>query len=286
MTKLTFDAGLQTDPALQSGGRLIAYSSNVGGNFDIYVQPVDGGNAVPVTRNSAHDWQPDWSAKDQIVFRSERDGGGLYVVPQTGGHEQQVASFGHRPQWSPDGSRIVFLSSQRSYGRRLYVVGLDGVAPTECAQCGAPAAFGWYPAGLRLTLFSTEAAPQVRPHLLTVDLDPATTDVWDVSPEVDASFREQRVAVVPGEPVRWKADASGFYFIGVSSGVAATWMVDVKPEIRVVSGGPHRMTTMGEQNSGLTISRTGDLAFGAASGNAQVWSFPLKRGGSNNHPWP
>ena len=45
--RLTFDAGLQTDPALQPGGRLIAYSSNVGGNFDIYVQPVDGGNAVP-----------------------------------------------------------------------------------------------------------------------------------------------------------------------------------------------------------------------------------------------
>ena len=103
---------------------------------------------------------------------------------------------------------------------------------------------------------------------------------WQVSPEVDASFREQRVAVLAEEPVRWKADASAFYFIGISSGVAATWMVDVKPDMRVVSGGPHRLTTMVEQNSGLTISRTGDVvAFGAASGNAQVWSFPLDAAG-------
>ena len=89
------------------------------------------------------------------------------------------------------------------------------------------------------------------------------------------------------EPVRWKADASAFYFIGISSGVAATWMVDVKPDMRVVSGGPHRLTTMGERNTGLTISRTGDVvAFGAASGNAQVWSFPLDAAGRITAPRP
>ena len=54
--------------------------------------------AIPyqVTNHPAHDWQPDWSVKDQIVFRSERDGGGLYVVAPTGGHERRVAEFGHR----------------------------------------------------------------------------------------------------------------------------------------------------------------------------------------------
>ena len=77
--RLTFEEGLQTDPTMSPDGRFVAYSSSRAGNFDIYTQPVAGGNAVPVTNHPAHDWQPDWSVKDQIVFRSERDGGGLYV---------------------------------------------------------------------------------------------------------------------------------------------------------------------------------------------------------------
>ena len=40
-----------------------------------------------------------------IVFRSERDGGGLFVVSALGGAERRLASFGVQPKWSPDGSR-------------------------------------------------------------------------------------------------------------------------------------------------------------------------------------
>ena len=105
-TRLTFDPGLQTEPTFSPDGRSIAYSSNKSGNYDIWQQPVAGGDAIQVTKDPADDWQPHWSPNgDRIAFRSERGGGGIFVVPTTGGHEERITESGFRPRWSPNGSR-------------------------------------------------------------------------------------------------------------------------------------------------------------------------------------
>ena len=81
------DPGLQTDVTWSPDGRFIAFASDRAGNFDIWVQPVSGGDAVQVTKSLGQDTEPDWSPDGStIVFRSERDGGGLFVVPVTRRH--------------------------------------------------------------------------------------------------------------------------------------------------------------------------------------------------------
>ena len=44
LTRLTFDDGLQIGATWSPDGRFIAYSSNRGGKFDIWVQQVSGGD--------------------------------------------------------------------------------------------------------------------------------------------------------------------------------------------------------------------------------------------------
>ena len=52
LTRLTFAQGLQTDVTFSPDGRFIAYASDQGGNFDIWVQPTGGGgDPVQVTKS-------------------------------------------------------------------------------------------------------------------------------------------------------------------------------------------------------------------------------------------
>jgi len=129
LTRITFDSGLQIGATWSPDGRLIAYSSDRGGKFDIWVQQVSGGDPVQVTHGSGQNWQPDWSPDGKyIAYRTEQSDGGLYVIPALGGTslERKVSTFGCYPRWSPDSSKILFQSNRWPDGSRFYIVGLDG----------------------------------------------------------------------------------------------------------------------------------------------------------------
>jgi eukaryotic-like serine/threonine-protein kinase len=109
LTRLTFGGGLQAEATWSLDGRSIAYASDQGGNSDIWVQSLGGGDPVQLTRSPGEDTEPSWSPDGRnIVFRSDREGGGLFVVPAVGGPERQLTSVGWHPQWTPEGSQILF----------------------------------------------------------------------------------------------------------------------------------------------------------------------------------
>ena len=60
LTRATYDAGLTCDSALSPDGKLLAYASDRAGkgNLDIWVQPVNGGDAVQLTRDEADESEP------------------------------------------------------------------------------------------------------------------------------------------------------------------------------------------------------------------------------------
>jgi Tol biopolymer transport system component/DNA-binding winged helix-turn-helix (wHTH) protein len=109
--QLTRDSGLTTDPAISRDGRLLAYASDRGGtgNLDLWVQHMAGGEARRLAGHPADDREPDISPDaSEVIFRSERDGGGIYVVPTLGGAARPLIPGGYVPRYSPDGSRVAY----------------------------------------------------------------------------------------------------------------------------------------------------------------------------------
>jgi DNA-binding winged helix-turn-helix (wHTH) protein len=176
LTRVTFDSGLQMGATWSPDGRLIAYSSDRGGKFDIWLQQVSGGDPVQVTHGPSQNWQPDWSPDGRyIAYRSEEGEGGIYVIPALGGAAlmRKIAPFGYYPRWSPDGSQILFRTTQYLGLNRFYVVGLEGGEPREVltqfhTQDGYTAmAAAWYPDGKRISAWTMG---ERTPDFWTVDV--------------------------------------------------------------------------------------------------------------------
>ncbi len=277
LSRVTYEPGLQAEPTWSPEGRLIAYTSDGEGNFDIWTQSVDGGNLVQVTKDPAHDWQPDWSPKENlIVFRSERAGGGLFVVPALGGHVRKLASFGYRPRWSPDGTQVLFHSS-RLLGSveppKAYTVALDGYPPREIlseyrvGRWQETASVVWHPDSRRVSLWG-------KPHegggegLWTVPLEdgtPVKSPYRALDDVVDAKLCD----------FTWAPSGDALYFEGVSRDVTNLWKIKVDAETHLASGS-ERLTTGPGKDTDMALSPDGKrLAFVPRTESIRIWSLPF-----------
>ncbi len=118
LVQLTNDAGLTMDPAVSPDGKLLAYASDRadGRNLNIWVQQLQAdGTAVQLTHFDAEANQPSFSPDgSKIVFRSARDGGGIYAISTIGGEANRLAAGGWNPRFSPDGRWIAFWAGFHS----------------------------------------------------------------------------------------------------------------------------------------------------------------------------
>jgi Tol biopolymer transport system component/DNA-binding winged helix-turn-helix (wHTH) protein len=282
LIRLTFDAGLQSEPTWSPDGRWIAYSSDRSGNFDIWVRPIAGGDPVQVTKSPAHDWQPDWSPTgNQIVFRSERNGGGLFVVPQSGGAEHKIADFGYLPRWSRDGSQILFSSSALQYigeAPRLYVVGLDGSPPREVLAeflseiiYEGMTGFAWRPDGQRISIWANHK--RLGRGFWTLPLAGGAVIKSEITTEVERQIKAHAVTL---NNFLWAPTGRYLYFEGVSHGVRNLWRVTVEPQTLRWVAGPDRLTTSPGEDSDIAISADGKkIAFTTRLERTRVWSLPF-----------
>jgi Tol biopolymer transport system component/DNA-binding winged helix-turn-helix (wHTH) protein len=289
LTRLTFDDGLQAGATWSPDGRFIAYSSDRGEKFDIWIQQIGGGVPIQITKQPGQNLQPAWSPDGKfIAYRSEQGNGGIYVIPALGGAglERKIAPFGYFPQWSPDSSQVLFRThfTAIGYSNRFYVARLDGSPPREVLGewisqnkfWGTSAA--WHPDGKRITVWVGTSSPT--PAFWTVPLAGGPGIEVEIPPAIQRELAEASGDAKAGLQLGdyrfcWSPLGNAIYFERGYRGVRNIWKLTVDPRtLRATS--IDRLTTGPGPDAGVAVSRDGRrLAFTAKSQRIQTWLFPF-----------
>ncbi len=288
-TILTADAGLSAYPALSQDGSLVAYASDRsgGGNLDIWVQQVRGGEPIRLTHEEADDSDPDISPdRTRIAFRSERAGGGVYVVPALGGGTATLLVPGCRnPRFSPDGNSIACWTGREGTGgyepgsAKVFVVPAGGGELKQIhPEFGAALYPVWSPKGNGLLVLGRP--DKKAPYDDAVD--------WWLLPLADSSpprqtgalkkFKERRLRAPIGQmhiaPASWVADPSRALFSAATGDSANVWQVPLDTETGAVQAQPSRLTA----GTGLDLhaaTASGRLVYSSLSLNIDIWALPI-----------
>ena len=270
LTRLTYGPGLQTDVSWSPDGRRVAYAWNRDGNFDIWVQSIDGGDPTRVTSSPADETQPAWSPDGQrLVLRSEDDGGGLVTVDLKGGTVRRIAPDGRRPAWMPNGREVVFVDSDMPHA--AFIVAADGgEAPRRILEAELSrtiwTASAIHPEG-RLSVFT----PKVAAGFFVADRTHSRLNAVDTSAAAPLGFLDPDVI----RNISWNPDGTALIVEALSDGVPTLWRVPVEP-VSLRWRTPERLTTAAASAQAAAVSPDGTrVAFTTAPASTRAWLFPF-----------
>ena len=288
LTRLTFDEGLQFQGTWSPDGRFIAYTSDRGGKFDIWVQEISGGNPVQLTSRPGNNWQPDWSPDGKYIgYRSEAREGGIYIIPALGGAglERKVSDFGFYPRWSPDSSQLLFQTHTNNFvslGNKFFVVGLDGAAPQEVFSgwkvSEIPVSAIWYPDGKRITVWTWPPSfRSIIPTFWTLPIEGGSATKLQVAPSVVEQLNKISAGPEPNWDFKFSWSPSGrtIYFEKTLKSAQNIWRMSIDPATSRAES-IERLTTGPGRDTEFSMSADETrLAFTNESRHVREWLFPM-----------
>src|SRR5687767_13310685 len=251
---LTSQSGIEDLPSIAADGKTFVYVTSVSGNADILLQRVDGRNAINLTKDTAQDdthpaFSPDGS---QIAFRSEREGGGIFLMGATGESVRRLTDFGFNPAWSPDGKQIAVADEGISSPltrelnlSRLWAIDVATGAKRLITE-GDAVQPSWSPHGDRIAYWAIPPGGGQR-------------DVWTVP--AGGGSASGAVAVTTAEAVDWNPiwspDGRFLYFSSDRSGTMNLWRVPIEEKTGQVLGDAEPVTVPSRWCGNLSIDRGG-----------------------------
>lgn len=288
LTRLTFDSGLSTDPAISPDGGLLAYASDRDGrgNLDIWVRQLAGGEPIQVTRDPADESEPAFSADGtKIAYRSNRGGGGIYVTSALGGgsEPQMLATGGHAPRFSPDGKWITFYTgdmsslTRRPMRSKLFLMNLSS-GQTRQIQPQLAAAYDaiWSPDSKHI-LFSGSAIGHVK----------APIDWYVIPVNGGNAIPTGAVDILSGQglsdviPHVW-ADGNDVLFSAAFGDSRNIWRQSISGQQWHAKGAAKRLTSGTGIEAGaslVSLLPSKRLVFSVLSSRINLWTLPLDRSG-------
>lgn len=269
----------------------MAYASDRGeeGNLDIWLQQIGTEERVRVTNHETDDYDPSLSPDGtKIAFRSERNGGGVYLVPALGGEARLIAAKGRGPRFSPDGNSIAYWvgatgSAFLPGSSKIYVVPASGgearVVRPEFVAAFSPI---WSPDGKELLFLGR----------LDRKIDAEESVDWWIAPVQGGTARRTGAlgefnlrGFGPPEgqdwitPTTWQAEGNRILFSATRADSTNVWELALSARTGRVTGPVLRRTsgTGVELQAAVTTgaTRRPALIYSSLTFNAAVWSLPI-----------
>ena len=273
--QLTNAPGLELDPELSPDGKLLAYAAGPLLMTHIYVRPTEGGRPVEVTHAVAggHRW-PHWSPDGtRILFVS--------ILADTQFVDVIPALGGpvrHLVARAGEIMSAVWSPDGKSIAyappRAVVVQRLDGGTPDTLARVEEPNSLSWSPDGSRIAYVESNGAFTVGTAF--GNMAPSAIEVVPViggSP-VPVTSREFQNS----NPV-WSRDSRSLLFLSTREGQRDLYRVRLAKSGTPV-GRPERITTGLRAHSAAMGPDGGTLLYTALSLQANVWSIRIPQRGS------
>jgi eukaryotic-like serine/threonine-protein kinase len=259
--RITPDEVLCTAPSFAPDDHSIVYAQRDAGTWHIYERDLNTSAWTELTPGSSSDddYQPAWSPDGKnIVFRSERDGGGLFLLNTQSRAVSRLTNSGYNPTWSPDGRKIAFSTGSfkdpvetSANGSSLEVIDLvtrqiHKLASVQPAASSLQPA--WSPHGYRIAYWDTE--PNGDRDIWTVD-----AANLDKGPRAVAVMHDSWTDWSPA----WSADGHYLYFSSDRSGAMTLWRVPVNERSGRTSGNLEPVPTPSSFTGWATFAHSGKL---------------------------
>ncbi len=222
LTAVTHEPGPESFPSLSPDGREFVYSIgplDYFGESDIYRRDVGLDRAFNLTPDSpGADLQPAFSPDGNLIaFRSDRNGGGIFLMRRDGTAVRALTHEGYNPAWSPDGTEIAYATvhtmaspfANSGAASALWKVNVE-TGERRMLRASGAAQPSWSPHGDRIAFWADRT------------ISTCARDGSDVVVAVEAAM--------PGtsnwNPV-WSRDSTYLYFISNRNGPMHLWRVRI-----------------------------------------------------------
>jgi Tol biopolymer transport system component len=250
-------SGVEAQPSLSPDGRSVAYVSNRGNQWDVYVGLVTGGRPVRITNDPNLETRPRWSRDGSRLLFARLNEAGLFDIweaPALGGAARRIVLNGVHPTWSADGRSIAYSS-----GGVLWICDASGANARAVTGREAPVAH-YQPAfshdGSLLAFVRRREGPYGELAVANV----ATGAVRDVT-------RDDALAMSPV----WSPDDRFIYFASSRGGTVNVWKTPAE------SGEPQQVTAGQGEDADIDLSADGTrLVFSSYHVNVNLAQMGLE----------
>ncbi len=248
----------------------IAFISDRDGNSEVYLMDADGSNQRRVTSTEGNESRPSLSPDGtRIAYASDRDGHNEIYVMNLNGSDPVRVSYLHfnclgdsDPDWSPDGTKILFTGRSSVNGSLdIYVVNPNGTNQTQLTthvtQDYMPS---WLPDGSRIMFVSFR--------------DNGFGEIYTMNPNGSSQTRITNNSIAEREPV-WSPDNTKIAYSNFRNGRDSIFVINVDGSNEV------QVTTDAASNDYPVWSRDSLRIFFSSNADVNYQIYVINLDGTN-----